>query len=137
MIANTWYQVKVRTLDLKFTFMEAAGRWTMPSTTQPRVVDQQRQRDRDREVWEKDMRTIGRLLRDLEVRIVKEHDKKGRFGQVKDYHHKRGTVTEAEISRARLGDSIEEILADAELMVILEFDGSRVEIGVDNVVERQ
>ncbi|KAJ7187567.1 hypothetical protein GGX14DRAFT_580988 [Mycena pura] len=128
--------VKVRTLDLKFTFMEAAGRWTMPSTTQPSVVDQQRQRDRDQEVWEKDMRTIGRLLRDLEVRIVKGHDKKGRFGQVKDYHHKRGTVTEAEISRARLGDSIEEILADAELSVILEFDGSRVEIGVDNVVER-
>ncbi|KAJ7187563.1 hypothetical protein GGX14DRAFT_611279 [Mycena pura] len=130
------YVVKVRTLDLKFTYMEAAGRWTMPSTTQPSVLDQQRQRDRDQEVWEKDMRTIGRLLRDLEVRIVKGHDKKGRFGQVKDYHHKRGTVTEAEISRARLGDSIEEILADAELLVILEFDGSRVKIGVDNVVER-
>ncbi|KAJ7187435.1 hypothetical protein GGX14DRAFT_581068 [Mycena pura] len=111
--------VKVRTLDLKFTFMEAAGRWTMPSTTQPSVVDQQRQRDRDREVWEKDMRTIGRLLRDVEVRIVKGHDKKGRDQPL-----------------LRLGDSIEEILADAELIVILEFDGSRVEIGVDNVVER-
>ncbi|KAJ7196490.1 hypothetical protein GGX14DRAFT_403215 [Mycena pura] len=135
-MGSDYISVKVRTLDLKFTYMEAAGRWTMPSTTQPSVLDQQRQRDRNRDVWEKDMRTIGRLLRDLEVRIVKGHDKKGRFGQVKDYHHTRGTVTEAEISRARLGDSIEEILADAELLVILEFDGSQVKIGVDNVVER-
>ena len=127
----------MRTLDLKFTYMEAAGRWTMPSTTRPSVLDQERQRDRERDVWEKDMRTIARLLRDLEVRIVKGHDKKGRFGQVKGYHHKRGTVTEAEITRARLGDSIEEILADVELLVALEFDGGRVEIGVDNVVERQ
>ncbi|KAJ7215494.1 hypothetical protein GGX14DRAFT_391923 [Mycena pura] len=133
---SDYQSVKLRTLDLKFTYMEAAGRWTMPSTTRPSVVDQERQRDRNRDVWEKDMRTIARLLRDLEVRIVKGHDKKGRFGQVKDYHHKRGTVTEAEITRARLGDSIEEILADVELLVALEFDGGWVEIGVDNVVER-
>ena len=72
----------MRTLDLKFTYMEAAGCWTTPTTTTPNVAEQQRQRDRARDEWEKDMRTMCRLLRDLEVRVIKKHDKKGRFGTV-------------------------------------------------------
>ena len=143
-VANTraGRQCRVRTLDIRLVLTEtAAGTASGTATSVVRPGEEaqlQRERDRQREAWEEDMRCMGRLLRGLEVRIVRKHQEKALYGTIVDYRHIKSEPAVDTVSRSRedMGNSIDSILADVQLQIRLENGDRQATVTSAQVVER-
>lgn len=100
------------------------------------AIELQHERDRLREAWEDDMRRMGNLLHNMEVRIVGKHQEKALYGTILDYRHQECRPGSDKLFGERLVDSLDEILADVELTIRLEGEGRPVRVRTAQVVER-
>jgi hypothetical protein len=78
------------------------------------------------------MRRMGRLLRNMEVRVVRKHQEKTLYGTIVDYRHLRPVDGKA----GDIADSIDSILADVQLQIRLEGEGRHISVTSAQVVER-
>jgi len=101
----------------------------------------QHERDRQREAWEDDMRRMGQLLRNMEVRVVRKHREKTLYGTIVDYRQlgSQPPNNPQPAVDSKAGDtdtSIDSILGDVQLQIRLEGEGRQTTVTSAQVVER-
>ena len=102
------------------------------------VAGLQHERDRQREAWEDDMRRMGQLLQNMEVRVVRKHREKTLYGTIVDYRHSHPPKPQPAVD-SKAGDtetSTDNILADVQLQIRLEGEGRQTIVTSAQVVER-
>ena len=90
--------------------------------------------ERARHEWERDIMHTGRFVMGIFVRVVGKHPKKGQFGVIVDYHR----TEPAPEGRDRINRIAEwgDLRRDVRIHVMVEHCRVADEVGLDNVVER-
>ncbi|KAJ6479060.1 hypothetical protein C8R45DRAFT_1101479 [Mycena sanguinolenta] len=130
MTAEEALVIRLQTCNVVFVHLE--GNDLLQSIERRREAD--KEVDRARHEWERDVMNTGRFLTDMFVRIVGKHPTKGHFGVIVDYHCTKPAPEGCDRMRriAEWGD----LRHDVCIHVMVEHSRVADEVELDNVVER-